>query len=337
MDELDLTLAICAHNAEKRLPETLAHVVRQGVPSNLSWELIVIDNASKDDTSAVAESFADRIPNLRVIREDRAGLVHARKRAALEARGRIIAFVDDDNWLESDWIAQAVAFLDAHPAVGFIGGKIDAHFEDPVTKPPDFDERFRDGLAIRDFGDRPQRLLAPHVDPPPGAGLTGRTPLVRQILVDIGCQLVGHSGGKLCNGEDTEMGLIAQRLGWETWYVPALKMRHVLPPGRLTDEYLCRLIADGAQSGPWLDYLRGRAPRRSRPGYAIESIKWSAKAAKMRLLSVIRPNHPDAAKYRFLVGFFGSTAAGNRALARWYPFKRMDEQVKRFSVEKPEP
>lgn len=329
---IDLSIAICAYNAATRLPATLTAVANQQVSDRWQWETVVIDNASRDETSKVAESFSDRIPNLRVIRETQPGLVYARQRAAREVRGRLTSFVDDDNLIAPDWVEQCIAFMDAHPRAGLVGGRIDALFEDPNSRPHDFDERYRDGLAIRDFGNEPKLLTAPQVDPPPGAGLTGRTELVRQLLLEIGCQLVGHSGGKLTNGEDTEMGLIAQRLGWETWYTPKLRVDHVLPPVRLTETYLQKLIADGAQSAPWLDYLRGKAPQRTRAGYLLQWARWWLVALRMDLMGLLRRNHPHTPLYSFWARFNRSTAAGNLSLARQYPFEALQAKLDRLRV-----
>ncbi|MCC7350620.1 MAG: glycosyltransferase family 2 protein [Phycisphaerales bacterium] len=324
METVDLSFVICAYNAERRLPGVLEALSRQEAGS-VRWEVVVIDNASKDRTSEIAKGFEGKIAApMRVIREDRPGLIEARRRGAREARGRYLSFIDDDNLVAPDWARQCVEFLDAHPQVGFIGGLIEPLFEDPATKPADFYERFADGLAIRELGPVAKKLKQPDSDPPPGAGLTGRIELVRLILLQVGCMLQGHTGGKLTNGEDTEMGLIAQRLGWETWYVPALRMKHVMPPARLTEGYLRKLIADGAQSGPWLDYLRGREPERSRWGYLARWALWRVRAGKMALLGMIRKRgHEHSELYPFWRNMYRSRAGGYWAMAANDPVRKL--------------
>lgn len=336
MEVMDLSLVICAYNAERRLGGVLEALSRQEA-GQVRWEVLVINNASRDRTAEVARGFEGKINALlRVVDENRPGLIEARRRGAREARGRYISFIDDDNLVASDWVRRCVEFLDGHPRVGFIGGLIEPLFEDPASRPADFYERFADGLAIRELGPEPRKLVQPHSDPPPGAGLTGRAELVRLILLQIGCLLQGHTGGKLTNGEDTEMGLIAQRLGWETWYVPSLRMKHVMPPGRLTEQYLRKLIADGAQSGPWLDYLRGREPERSRVGYLARWGLWRVRAKKMALLGWLRKTgHEHSELYPFWRNMYRSRADGYWGMAMNDPVGKLRRKM--IEVNRPPP
>jgi glycosyltransferase involved in cell wall biosynthesis len=80
MDVLGVSVAICSHNGEKRLPRTIAHLKRQKVVNGLKWEVLLIDNASSDHTAAVVrQCWNDDAPApLRIIHEPRLGLGHAR-------------------------------------------------------------------------------------------------------------------------------------------------------------------------------------------------------------------------------------------------------------------
>jgi len=143
-------------------------------------------------------------------------------------------------------------------------------------------------LAIRDFGPQARQLIPPADDPPCGAGMTGRTDVFRQVLCDIGLALSGRKGKRLSSGEDTEIGLLIHRLGWEMWYTPTLRMSHVLPNSRLTHQYLQRLIAGGAQSAAWLDYLRGKQPRCSRIAALGRYLRRRFQSLQMTLLQQLR-------------------------------------------------
>ena len=69
---LDITVIVCAHNEERILPACLHSLLAQTRPPD---ELLVINNASTDETGAVAR----QIPNVRVVDEPRKGLVVARE------------------------------------------------------------------------------------------------------------------------------------------------------------------------------------------------------------------------------------------------------------------
>lgn len=263
-----LTIAICAYNASKRLPPVLEAIARQKVSPDVRWEVAVVDNASTDDTRAVAIKMARTLGmQLRIIAEPVPGLSAARRRAALEAHGEILSFIDDDNLIEEDWVEQCVRFFREHLDAGIAGGKVYPIFEDPLSKPANFDE-IAEELAIRDLGEK-RLLLSGKQMPPCGAGMTGRTAVFRQILCDVGLYLSDRKGEALTSGGDTEIGFLARQLGWETWYTPTLRLGHVLPRHRLTPEYRERLIAGFCSSQVWLSVLSGEDPPRHRTGYAL--------------------------------------------------------------------
>ena len=87
-----LSVCICTHNGARRLPAVFDCLAAQTAPAAL-WELLVIDNASTDDTAAVATAQLDPFGSrARVVSEPEPGLMFARRRAALAARGEIICF-----------------------------------------------------------------------------------------------------------------------------------------------------------------------------------------------------------------------------------------------------
>jgi GT2 family glycosyltransferase len=77
----------------------------QGVAHD-DLEVLVVDNAPADDSTArLVETMARDDPRLRYLREERRGLSHARNRGAREARGEIVAFIDDDVRVDRLWVA----------------------------------------------------------------------------------------------------------------------------------------------------------------------------------------------------------------------------------------
>jgi GT2 family glycosyltransferase len=328
--QLDLTLAICAYNAQQRLPTALEALARQSA-QGIGREVLVIDNNSTDATAATAQQMGQSLGlPLRVIHEPQPGLAAARRRAAVEARGRYLSYVDDDNLVELDWTEQCVTFLDEHPRCGVVGGRIDPLFEDPAARPADFQEHFAMALAIRDFGPQARQLIPPADDPPCGAGMSGRTAVFRQVLCEIGLALSGRKGKRLSSGEDTEIGLLIHRLGWEMWYTPTLRMSHVLPSSRLTQQYLQRLIAGGAQSAAWLDYLRGKQPRCSRVAALGRYLRCRVQSMQMALLQRLRPRHPHAARYPAWAAQYNGQAAGYLDMALHDPAGRLERSLYRL-------
>jgi len=57
MNNEGISVVIACHNSSKRLPQTLEHVKQQNVPEHVQWEVIIVDNASTDNTAQIAQSI----------------------------------------------------------------------------------------------------------------------------------------------------------------------------------------------------------------------------------------------------------------------------------------
>jgi dolichyl-phosphate beta-glucosyltransferase len=93
----ELSIVIPAYNEELRLPVSLAQVSAYIRASGRETDVIVVDDGSTDGTAAVAESFRDEIPSLRLISNgENRGKGYSVRHGMLEARGRIVLFTDAD-------------------------------------------------------------------------------------------------------------------------------------------------------------------------------------------------------------------------------------------------
>lgn len=111
-----VSVIMAVYNGAALLPETLASLQAQTFGD---WELVAVDDCSKDDSVAVLERFGD--PRVRVIRsEANGGPVVARNRAFAEARGRYVAGLDQDDISLPGRFARQVAYLDADPEVSLV-------------------------------------------------------------------------------------------------------------------------------------------------------------------------------------------------------------------------
>ncbi len=104
------------YNGARYLRDTLQSAVSQSRPP---LEVIVIDDGSKDDSAAIAESFG---PPVRVIRQTNHGESYARNRGIETARGSHVLFLDADDLLAPGALEHLAGALDGHPgAVGLMG------------------------------------------------------------------------------------------------------------------------------------------------------------------------------------------------------------------------
>jgi glycosyltransferase involved in cell wall biosynthesis len=123
------SVIVCCYNSSERLPITLRHLAALSVEKIDHWELIIVDNASTDDTATVARrlwaSFGSDIA-CTIIHEPQPGLIFARKAGLNAARFSMVLFCDDDNWLPPNYLSLAVKIMEEHPDAGAIGGRAEA-------------------------------------------------------------------------------------------------------------------------------------------------------------------------------------------------------------------
>ncbi len=180
------SIIICCYNSAKRLPETLQYLKIQELPKEISWEVIIVDNASTDDTATIAQYVWGELPGVsfRVVQEPKKGLSNARNRGLQEAIGDLICFIDDDVRPNSDWLRNLVEYA-TETDVDAIAGKVNLP---EALRRPWMKQKHRTRLASTENIDplNPQDLIGanmsfrkrvlervPKFDPELGAGATG--------------------------------------------------------------------------------------------------------------------------------------------------------------------
>jgi len=94
---IELSIIVPSYNEELRLPASLGRIAAYVAASGRPTEVLVVDDGSKDRTVAVATAFADRIPNLRVLKNgENYGKGYSVRHGMLEARGKTVLFTDAD-------------------------------------------------------------------------------------------------------------------------------------------------------------------------------------------------------------------------------------------------
>ncbi|TVP64725.1 MAG: glycosyltransferase family 2 protein [Nodularia sp. (in: Bacteria)] len=236
-DKFDFTVAIPTYNGATRLPELLEKLRNQIDTENFSWQIIVVDNNSTDNTAQVIKSYQENwqcFYPLKYCFEPKQGAAYARKHAIAVAESELIGFLDDDNYPVSNWVAAAYSFAQKYPQAGAYGSQIHADWE---VEPPKNFARLAPFLAITERGNLPRLYEVRKKLLPPSAGLVVR----RQAwLESVPNQpiLTGRIAGNMLTGEDIEMLSYIQKAGWEVWYNGAMEIYHKIPSSRLTQEYL---------------------------------------------------------------------------------------------------
>ncbi len=253
-----LSVIICTHNPNTtRITRVLRALLRQTVDPD-TWEVLVVDNASHPAFSLPDGPGDDT--KLRIVNEPTLGLTFARRKGVSEARGEFLVFVDDDNILAPDYLAQVIASFHRLPRVGALGGKSVAEFAS-LTEP--WQREFYPLLAVRDLGSDEQYSLPPNPGSflseypscaPIGAGMAVRRVALESWLTEKDSALSDRSGQELSSAGDNDLVLHVLRSGWAVAYIPGLVLTHLIPGTRLHPRYLARLNR-GIQKS-WMEVLR---------------------------------------------------------------------------------
>ncbi len=271
---MTIGVVICTHNARPDYFERCLAALQQQMLDTTQWDLLIVDNLS--DRPVAAAIDLSWHPNARVVHEETLGLTSARLRGICDSRGDLLVFVDDDNVLAPDYLQRALAIADEHPLLGAWSGQCLPEFDVP---PPPWTRPYWGTLCIREFDkDVWSNLPLLPETMPCGAGLCVRRPVAMHYLGLYGrgvrSMILDRVGTSLVSGGDNDLAACACDLNLGVGLFCALKLTHLIPPRRLTEDYLCRLIEGIEYSGAILMAERGRpAPPRGLIGKTADLIR----------------------------------------------------------------
>lgn len=237
-----VSIVICCYNSATRLPETLKHLGCQSALDDTNWEVIIVDNASTDNTTEVAkeacpESLKSR---LRLVAEPKSGLSNARITGFQSARYNIISFIDDDNWVSPDWIDQVNEAFARDVKLGVLGGPSLPVYE---GQPPPWIDKIKGFYALGPQHPKDGDITEAQGSLLWGAGLTIRSEALMQLFHQ-GFEFLmnDRKGSILSTGGDTEICFALRAMGWSLRYDSSLTLQHFVPSSRLTWQYACKLM-----------------------------------------------------------------------------------------------
>lgn len=248
-----ISVCICTYNRADSLARTLDSLLVQEAINEFSWELLLIDNNSTDNTREVALKYQSNLP-LRYLFEPEQGLSSARNRALLEFYGDLLIFTDDDVVLDAGWLSAYAEAVLAHPEADYFGGRILPKWLDrKPTWLSDPSLALISGLLVYfDLGDSNTAFL--DTDPIPfGANFAVSKKIISKLSpfrVDLGVK--GTGSGR---GEETEFIDRARASGAMGVYLANAVCYHIQDPQRLTLKYMYRY---GVETGR-AERLRGSA------------------------------------------------------------------------------
>ncbi len=229
---IHISVVICTYNRARTLWKALDSIVTQSLPPEQAWDILVVDNNSKDGTLQVVEEFQNRFPGkLRYVLEREQGISYARNTGIRESRGEILAFIDDDEIAGPGWLESLTSSLHSGEWAG-AGGPVVSQWD---SQPPVWwseTSPFTLGPLAAWAADPRVRSLA---SPPVGANMAYRRETFNKFggfRTDL-----GRVGNVLLHGEDTEFGRRLMASGLRICYEPSAVTLHPVDHVRVNKKY----------------------------------------------------------------------------------------------------
>ena len=228
---MKFSVVIATYNRADELPRTIESL--RGLRTSDPWEVIIVDNNSRDNTREIVLEAAKNFPvSLHYLHESQQGRSAALNTGIKAAQGEIIAVTDDDVRVEPDWLINAEQDLDRLDC-DYLGGKAL-----PIWggKRPSWIPEGRSihwaVIALLDYGPDPIPLGDYVVL---GVNMVFR----RQAFDRAGLwdNTIGRKAGTLLGQEVREWIQRARAAGVKGFYSPELVIHHVIPADRLTKKY----------------------------------------------------------------------------------------------------
>jgi glycosyltransferase involved in cell wall biosynthesis len=258
INPLGVSIIICCYNSAKRLPKTLLCLADQIVDSNIKWEILVVDNASKDGTRIVAEYECKKLftaIDYKIVNEPEPGLSSARRKGIDEAGFEYLLFCDDDNWLKSDYVQTAFNIMKNDANLGVVGGQNRAEYEIP---PPKWflenPSTFAIGRQSSESGD-----ITDSKGYSWGAGFVVKKSIFERLHNDgFEFVLTDRKGEQLTTGGDKELCLAIKKLGYRIFYDERLILKHYMPSTRYDLNNFLKLSFQNGKASFVYDVYNGK-------------------------------------------------------------------------------
>ena len=255
-----ISVLLAIHNGAETIDQTLAAMSELDAPAG-SWKLIVVNNASTDDTEARVLKWQDRLP-LEYVTEPRLGKSKAINTAFRHAEGDFIVMTDDDVLPERNWLTEWRRVADTYPQCVVFGGAVVPEFES--AHPPDYVPTWVYGALYGKTHSYDEGEIEPAIDTGlfniSGANIAIRTSVYADGNRFDETFLVGTHG---LMGEDTEFVKRLSTAGYKVGFAPGARLRHIVH-ARQT-------------SWPW---IRHRFRRNGRAGFMLRNASWDAASGK---------------------------------------------------------
>lgn len=222
-----LTIAVCTYNRAEILRECIESILVGNKNLN-NYEILVVDNNSRDNTKEIVESFQQNI--IKYIFEEKQGLSCARNRAIKECNTKLIAFIDDDTLVEGNYVNLVIDYFEKNKLV-CAGGRIKSIWKE--KKPMWFNDGFYSIIGETKYGNTYRELVGNEF--PYGGNMIFDIEILNHIKWFD--ETLGMKGKEILVGEEVEL-CSRIRHKYKIMYLPEVTVQHRVHMNKVSKEYV---------------------------------------------------------------------------------------------------
>ncbi len=237
MNEPIVSVVICSYNRAAYIPLALQSLTAQTAGAT-TFETIIVDNNSSDDTAAVCAAFIAAHPgfSIQYFTEKKQGSSFARNTGAAVAKGALLCFMDDDAVAFPDYIDNIIRFFKQYPQANAMGGRIIPRYI--PAQPKWISHHVASLVGNFDYSNTVTEFAAE------------RYPLESNMIVakkdfdaikGFSAEIPGVQGTLRIGGEGKDFFMRLKALGKTVYYAPDVMVEHIVEVAKLTPEYLYRV------------------------------------------------------------------------------------------------
>lgn len=253
---MKLSVIIPAHNRAQTIGVTLWSLIQQDIDPK-SYEIIVVDNNSKDNTADVVKDIQSRSTvSVRYHFESRPGVHYARNWGAVHANGEILYFTDDDMAAESGMLRELLGLFELDAAIATATGRVLPKWQ---CEPPIWVKKYCQN-SLLSLQLRPEELI---VSPDDVGVYSCHQAIRKKVLLECGGFNPENTGGIWVGDGESGLNLKIKARGYRFAYTSKAVTHHLIPPGRMTQQYLNRRLENQGYSDSFT-WFRAERPDDSR-------------------------------------------------------------------------
>lgn len=227
-----ISIVICTYNRSFYLPKCFDHLLAQNASPD-SFEIIIINNDSTDNTEEISKSFIENNPeyNITYAVEKKSGLSNARNKGIEISSGELIAFIDDDGFARNNYVTELLNILNHNLHLDYIsfGGKVEPIYTS--KNKPIWISKYIEGVVSRvDLGDEIKPFYKKY---PAGCNMVFR----KEFFENYG----GFNVDLHTRGDDKFVFDNLKKNKLKILYLPNLYVEHFIDDYRLEKSFIIKL------------------------------------------------------------------------------------------------